>query len=71
MTPIAVDKGGRGSFDRVMRGYEVLKKHDVDFNILCTVHAANGDHPVEVYRFFRDELDGRLRPVHSHRRTHQ
>ena len=51
-----VNKGGAGSFDQVMRGWEVLKKHDVDFNILCTVHAANQDHPVEVYRFFRDEL---------------
>jgi uncharacterized protein len=51
-----VDKGGRGSFDRVMRGHDVLKNHGVDFNILCTVHAANGDRPLEVYRFFRDEL---------------
>ena len=51
-----VDKGGNGTFDRVMRGYDVLMKHGVDFNILCTVHAANGDHPLEVYRFFRDEL---------------
>jgi uncharacterized protein len=51
-----LDKGGQGTFDRVMRGWEVLKKHDVDVNILCTVHAANGDHPLEVYRFFRDEL---------------
>ena len=50
------DKGGRGSFDRVMRGYEYLRAHGVDTNILCTVHAANGDHPLEVYRFFRDEL---------------
>jgi uncharacterized protein len=39
-----------------MRGWEFLKKHEVEFNILCTVHAANGDHPVTVYRFFRDEL---------------
>jgi uncharacterized protein len=51
-----VDKGGRGSFDQVMRGWEHLRKHDVDFNILCTVHAANADHPLEVYHFFRDEL---------------
>jgi uncharacterized protein len=51
-----VDKGGRGSFDQVMRGWEFLKAHDVDFNILCTVHAGNADHPLEVYRFFRDEL---------------
>jgi len=51
-----VNKGGAGSFDQVMRGWEVLRGHDVDFNILCTVHAANQDHPLEVYHFFRDEL---------------
>lgn len=51
-----VDKGGRGTFDDVMRGWDVLSKHGVDVNILCTVHAANADHPLEVYRFFRDEL---------------
>jgi uncharacterized protein len=51
-----VNKGGVGSFDQVMRGWERLRAHEVDFNILCTVHAANGDHPVEVYRFFRNEL---------------
>jgi len=50
------DKGGRPTFDRVMAGLEVLKKHEVEFNILCTVHAGNADHPVEVYRFFRDDL---------------
>ncbi|HSR33698.1 MAG TPA: anaerobic sulfatase maturase [Anaerolineae bacterium] len=51
-----LNKGGQGTFKQVMRGWEVLKKHEVDFNILCTVHSANADHPVEVYRFFRDEL---------------
>ncbi len=51
-----VNKGGAGSFDQVMRGLDFLKKHEVDFNILCTLHAANGDHPLEIYRFFRDEL---------------
>jgi uncharacterized protein len=51
-----VNKGGAGSFDQVMRGLNFLKKHKVDFNILCTVHAANQHHPLQVYRFFRDEL---------------
>ncbi len=55
-----VDKGGKPTFDRVMRGLSFLKKHNVDFNILCTVHAANGDQPMEVYRFFRDELDAQF-----------
>ena len=51
-----VNRGGQGSFDQVMRGWECLKKHEVDSNILCTIHAANADHPLQVYRFFRDEL---------------
>ncbi len=51
-----VDKRGRGSFEQVLQGWETLKKHKVDFNILCTVNAANGDRPLEVYRFFRDRL---------------
>mgnify|MGYP002776989904 CR=1 FL=1 len=54
-----VDKQGRGSFDRVMQGWKILKKHNVDFNILCTVNAANGNYPLEVYRFFRDKLKAR------------
>jgi uncharacterized protein len=52
-----VDKRGRGSFEQVMQGWKILKQHQVDFNILCTVNAANGDHPLEVYRFFRDRLE--------------
>ena len=51
-----VNKGGQGSFDQVMRGLDHLKKHQVDFNILCTIHAANQDHPLDVYHFFRDDL---------------
>ena len=51
-----VDKRGRGTFDQVMQGLKLLQKHKVDVNLLCTVNAANGDHPLEVYRFFRDQL---------------
>jgi len=50
------DKAGKPVFDRVMRGVRLLQKHKVEFNILATVHAANGDHGAEVYRFFRDEV---------------
>ena len=51
-----VNKGGQGSFDQVMKGWRTLMEHQVDVNILSTVHAANADHPLEVYHFFRDEL---------------
>jgi uncharacterized protein len=51
-----VNKGGQGSFDQVRQGWQTLMQHQVEVNILCTVHAANADHPLEVYHFFRDEL---------------
>jgi len=54
------DAAGKVTFNRVMRGLSLLKKHRVDFNILCTVNAANGDHPLEVYRFFRDGVKARF-----------
>jgi uncharacterized protein len=54
-----VDKAGRPTFVRVMHAARLLQDHQVEFNILATVHAANGDYPVEVYRFFRDELGSR------------
>jgi uncharacterized protein len=55
-----VDKRGGGSFDLVMRAWEVLRRHQVDVNVLCTVHDANADHPLEVYRFFRDEMQAQF-----------
>ena len=53
-----VDKGGQPTFDRVMRGIETLRRHKVDFNTLTTVHRANADSPLEVYRFLRDNGSG-------------
>ncbi len=50
-----VNKGGKGSFDQVMRGLSFLREAGVEFNVLTTVHAANGDRGREVYRFLRDE----------------
>jgi uncharacterized protein len=55
-----VDKRGGGSFDLVMRAWQLLRRHEVDCNVLCTVHAGNADHPLEVYRFFRDELQAKF-----------
>ncbi len=51
-----LNKGGDGTFKQVMRGWEFLRKHGVEFNVLCTVNAANEHHGRRVYRFFRDEL---------------
>ncbi len=47
------DSRGRGSFARVMRGYELLGKHGVMTEILCVVNSFNAVHPLPVYEFFR------------------
>ena len=54
-----VDKGGQPTFERVMRGLRLLQAQGVEYNILTTVHAANADHPLTVYRFLRDEVGAR------------
>ncbi|MHC1728886.1 MAG: anaerobic sulfatase maturase [Syntrophobacteraceae bacterium] len=51
-----LDKGGAPTFDRVMAGIELLRKHQVEFNVLACIHAANADRGLEVYRFMRDEV---------------
>jgi uncharacterized protein len=51
-----VDKGGAPTFDKVVGAARLLLRHGVNFNVLCAVHAANADHPLEVYRFLRDEV---------------
>lgn len=50
------DRAGNGTFDRVMQAARLLQKHEVEFNILCTVNSRNAGYPLQVYRFFRDEL---------------
>ena len=53
-----VDKGGQPTFDRVMRGIGTLKCNGVEFNTLTTVHRGNADHPIEVYRFLKENGSG-------------
>ena len=55
-----VNKGGRGSFDEVMRGLSYLRDAGVEWNALTTIHAANGDRGREVYRFLRDDCGARF-----------
>ena len=55
-----VNKAGRGTYELVRRGWDVLARHDVDTNVLCTVNAANATSPLEVYRHVRDDLGARF-----------
>ena len=55
-----VDKGGKGSFGKVVRGLDALRAAGVEWNALTTIHAANADRGRDVYRFLRDELEARF-----------
>lgn len=47
-------QGGQGSHKDVLRGISILKKHNVDFNILTLVNDINVKRGVEVYKYLRD-----------------
>lgn len=53
-----VDKGGKPTFDRVMHGLGLLKKHGVEFNTLTVVNASNVKHPLKVYDFLLETGSG-------------
>jgi uncharacterized protein len=53
-----VDKGRKPTFDRVMAGLTLLKKHGVEFNTLTVVNASNVKHPLKVYDFLRETGSG-------------
>jgi len=50
------DRGGRGTYDRVLQAARRLKAHGVRADLLCTVTSASAQDPVGVYRALR-ELD--------------
>jgi uncharacterized protein len=47
-------RGGRGSFDQVMRGIEHLEAHGIGISILCVLTSQSIDHPDEMFRFLLD-----------------
>ncbi len=49
------DRGGKGSYDKVMRGMDLLHKHGVEFNVMATVARETAYKPLEVYRFFKEQ----------------
>jgi uncharacterized protein len=48
-------RGGEGSFAEVMRAAEVLRRHQVEFNILSVVTPLTSPRAGELYRFFVGE----------------
>ena len=76
-----VTRGGQPTHRQAMRGYDLLRKHEVPTDIVCVVHNLNVRYPLTVYRFFREigcrylgflpaverapESPGRRRPVYA------
>lgn len=48
-----VDRAGRPTFDAVMRGLEVLQRHQVEYNVLTVVQRANAGKAKEIYKFLK------------------
>ena len=49
-----VTPAGKPSWEKVMQGINLLKKHRVEWNAMAVVNAYNAEHPLEFYHFFRD-----------------
>ncbi len=49
-----VTPAGKPSWEKVMQGIQLLKKHRMEWNAMAVVNAYNAEHPLEFYHFFRD-----------------
>ena len=50
------NRQGLPSFVKVMKGIELLKKHQVEYNAMAVVNDYNVDYPLEFYNFFKKKL---------------
>lgn len=48
-----VSKSGKGTFDKVMKGIEILNKHEVAYNTITVINSINVYHPKRVYQFLK------------------
>jgi uncharacterized protein len=48
-----VDKQGRDTYKQVMRGLNLLRKHEVEFNTLTCINAETVKHPLKIYKFLK------------------
>ena len=45
--------GGGPTFDKVMKGIDILNRYKVEWNAMAVINNLNGDHPLEFYHFFK------------------
>ncbi len=47
------NRHGSPTFDKVMRGIEMLNRYEVEWNAMAVVNDKNADHPLDFYHFFK------------------
>lgn len=52
-------RNGAPTWEKVMQGIEMLVRYEVEWNAMAVVNDITAAHPLEFYRFFRDELECR------------
>lgn len=50
-----LDAGGRGSFDKTIRGLELLQKYNIEYNVMATVARETAYKPLDVYGFLKEQ----------------
>ena len=50
-----LDRGGNPTAERVLKSIELMRKHKVEYNILCVVGSHNAGNALQVYRFLRSQ----------------
>lgn len=48
------DRDGKSTYTGVLRALKLMQKHSVDVNVLATVNRESSQHPLDVYRFFKE-----------------
>lgn len=48
-----IDKKGRDSYKEVMRGLNILRTYEVEFNTLTCVNSTTVKHPLKIYKFLK------------------
>jgi len=48
-----LNKGGQGTWRKVVNAIEILQEQEVDFNALCVLSQANVEKPRELYQFYK------------------
>ena len=49
-----VSKGGKPTHKQVAGAFRLLQNHRVSCDVLCVVHSRNVDHPLAIYRYFKE-----------------